>query len=509
MVRGRGPFEGAWRSDVMIKKVLKAIVQRLGYQISSSYHVEEQTRLYAQATVEQERLRGMIRTLWGENAEAKREAAAKELLGQAIREALEKRLDDSTRAFQDLQNRHENATRGFQDATRAFQDQLDKAMRANQELTAFLGQLRRQISPPAPSPPAPHPATAAAFNAAERPLHLDAEANVVLARRLMAEGDESGALHHYFAALNVIYGYGPARADLVPISQRYFETACSLGKEGSTREARQWLVKAIELDPTNQPAREQLQELLKKQRRWDLTKQCYVYPDRVRGEAIYRETFLRALEYVAIAGIPGDVVEFGVLGGYTARIICETMRDLFSFRGLHLFDSFEGLPEYTSPIDADSYDVAGRNLWADRMRFPDSFVETQLGVPIDVHFHASLSDVIGPERIAVHRGFFSEVLSKPLPLKAALIHVDCDLYQSTKEVFERLFEMDALQDGSVVLFDDFNCFKASPDAGERRAFREFLGRQTRFEASPFFTYGFNGAAFFLHEREAAAQAQAA
>jgi len=28
----------------------------------------------------------------------------------------------------------------------------------------------------------------------------------------------------------------------------------------------------------------------------------------------------------------------------------------------------------------------------------------------------------------------------------------------------------------------------------------FLEEQDRFEASPWFTYGFNGAAYFLHER---------
>ena len=64
----------------------------------------------------------------------------------------------------------------------------------------------------------------------------------------------------------------------------------------------------------------------------------------------------------------------------------------------------------------------------------------------------------------------------------------------------RLYEMDVFQDGCVLLFDDYNCFKASPYYGERRAFAEFLQEQHRFEASPWFTYGFNGAAYFLHER---------
>ncbi len=96
-----------------------------------------------------------------------------------------------------------------------------------------------------------------------------------------------------------------------------------------------------------------------------------------------------------------------------------------------------------------------------------------------------------------------------MPFKAALIHIDCDLYQSTKEVLGRLYEMDVFQDGCIILFDDYNCFKASPHAGERLAFREFLEGQGRFESTPFFTYGYNGAAFFLHEKQVNVQVRAA
>ena len=223
---------------------------------------------------------------------------------------------------------------------------------------------------------------------------------------------------------------------------------------------------------------------------------------------MYRESFLRALEYVASAGVAGEVLEFGVLGGYTARIACETMRDMLILKQIHLFDSFDGLPEYTSPIDAESYEIAGRNVWADRMRIPDWLVR-ELGVPIEVHVLSSLSEVISPERIFVHCGYFEETLQKPLPFKAALIHIDCDLYQSTKEVFTRLSAMDVFQDGCIILFDDYNCFKASPYAGERLAFREFLEGQGRFESTPFFTYGYNGAAFFLHEKQVNVRVRAA
>jgi tetratricopeptide (TPR) repeat protein len=383
---------------------------------------------------------------------------------------------------------------------RQSQVELEVARRNHLDALAQLSQTRKTESARAAGPPA---------LAGQPPgADLDAQAHVAGARALLAAGDEEGALARYALALDLIHGYGPARSDLAGFSARYCLEAAALQCAGSAAAAARKLVKAVEFNPGNREARQRLEAILQEQNRRDVTRQCFIYHDPQRGSQVYRETFLRALEYVAAAGIVGDVLEFGTLGGFTARIISETMRDLFIFKRLHLFDSFEGLPEYTSPVDANSYDVAGRKVWADKMRFSDSFIE-ELREPIDAHIYSRLCEVISPERIFIYRGYFEDTLRRPLPLKAALVHVDCDLYQSTKEVLTRLDEMGALQDGCVLLFDDYNCFKASPHAGERRAFREFLDGQDRFESSPFFTYGFNGAAFFLHEKEAGAQARAA
>lgn len=321
---------------------------------------------------------------------------------------------------------------------------------------------------------------------------------VSLGSDLHAAGDLDAAERHYARAVALVQGYGPARQKLAELSQVYHRRAFSMLAEQKPVAACSCLVRTIELDPTNAAARNELATLIKYRNRRDLTKQCYVYHDPVRGEQVYRETFLRAWEFIGASGIVGDYLEFGVLAGFTARICCETLRDLLLLRRVYLFDSFDGLPEYSSSVDSNSYDIAGRNVWSDRMRFPDSFV-AELGEPIDQHVKRGLREVVSPERIVVRRGFYSETLREPLGVKAAVVHIDCDLYQSTREVLTRLYETDVFQDGCVLLFDDFNCFKANPNFGERRAFREFLEEQDRFEASPWFTYGFNGAAYFLHE----------
>jgi len=324
-----------------------------------------------------------------------------------------------------------------------------------------------------------------------------AEAQVELGVACHEAGDLSGAERHYARAVALIQGYGPAKGRLVQLSQHHHREAYARMAEERPVAALAALVRAIELDPTNAAARSELALLISVRNRRDITKQCFVYHDPARGERIYRETFLRAWEYIASSGIPGEYLEFGVLGGFTARICCETLRDMLMLRQVHLYDSFDGLPEYTSPVDATSYDIAGRNLWADKMRFPDEYVAA-LGEPIHLHIARGLREVVSRDRVFVHRGFFSDTLRTPPDVKAAVVHLDCDLYQSTVEVLTSLADGDVFEDGCVLLFDDYNCFRASPQFGQRRAFREFLDSHDGYEASPWFTYGFNGAAYFLH-----------
>jgi len=314
-----------------------------------------------------------------------------------------------------------------------------------------------------------------------------------------AAGRTDVAIAHYARAMQLIHRYHPAASRLAALAPQFLRAADAHAAAGRPAEAKRALVRAVELDPADPTARARLAAALDDGRHFDLTKICYVYHDPARGKAIYQEAFLRAAEYVAGGGVVGEFFEFGVLGGFTARLQCELIRDLRMWREVHLFDSFEGLPAYTSPADRDGYDTGVRNVWADPMRFPDDFVRDNLGGPVDAHIFARLGEVIGPDRVFVYRGFFSETLARLPATKAALVHIDCDLYSSTREVFDALAGRDMFQDGCVILFDDYNCFRANPAFGERRAFAEFLAGQSRYTASPFYTYGANGAAFLLHD----------
>jgi hypothetical protein len=89
-------------------------------------------------------------------------------------------------------------------------------------------------------------------------------------------------------------------------------------------------------------------------------------------------------------------------------------------------------------------------------------------------------------RLTTVKGFYDQTLTGKLreqlgEKKAAVVYVDCDLYQSTVPVLE--FVKDFLQRGTVIVFDDWNCFWADPEKGERRAWSEFCARypELRFE----------------------------
>jgi len=54
-----------------------------------------------------------------------------------------------------------------------------------------------------------------------------------------------------------------------------------------------------------------------------------------------------------------------------------------------------------------------------------------------------------------------------------------------------------LQQGAILMMDDWNCFSADNNQGERRALREFIKKNGNIETD-FFSYSFTGQAFIVH-----------
>jgi O-methyltransferase len=165
----------------------------------------------------------------------------------------------------------------------------------------------------------------------------------------------------------------------------------------------------------------------------------------------------------------GYYFEFGCHGANTMRLAWRHSRHLFDWTYV-AFDSFEGLPEIG---EVDKQEIWQRG----KLRTEEEgFVRlvTRAGMP--------------RERLITVKGFYDQSLTPALKerlgsheRKAVVVYVDCDLYQSTVPVLE--FAKDFLQKGTIIVFDDWNCFHGDPERGERRAWSEFRARypKLRFE----------------------------
>ena len=102
------------------------------------------------------------------------------------------------------------------------------------------------------------------------------------------------------------------------------------------------------------------------------------------------------------------------------------------------------------------------------------------------------------EQCILYKGLFTEnanrLESNLKDRSVAIVNIDCDIYTSTVDSVEIIENF--LQIGSIILFDDYNCFNADNSKGQRKALREFKSK-TNWTIEPFFTYMFSGQSFLV------------
>ena len=74
--------------------------------------------------------------------------------------------------------------------------------------------------------------------------------------------------------------------------------------------------------------------------------------------------------------------------------------------------------------------------------------------------------------------------------------IDCDLKESTKLALE--FIKPSLQEGTILIFDDFLDYKGSMVKGECGAFEDFKKSYPNFLFRRAFDYGYRGRAFIVY-----------
>lgn len=172
----------------------------------------------------------------------------------------------------------------------------------------------------------------------------------------------------------------------------------------------------------------------------------YDFIDNEMPDAIFNANQMAVIESKknAIMGLGGTILDLGVYKGSSTRALAR----IFSNETIHGFDSFEGLPEDWSHVLKGAFgDVKGV--------LPDM-----------------------PENVKLYKGWFDDTL--PLWRKGyedrpiSLLRIDCDIYSSTKTIFNVLGDL--VQPGTWIVFDELIGYRGW-EAHEYKAFEEF--RATR------------------------------
>lgn len=139
------------------------------------------------------------------------------------------------------------------------------------------------------------------------------------------------------------------------------------------------------------------------------------------------------LTQVVLLKIPGDIVELGCFDGNTSILMQKTLDQLGSKKRIHVYDSFEGLPD-KSDKDGDTVFYAG-SCKTQKEAVIQNFKKHKATLP------------------TIHEGWFADTLPKGLPKKISFAHLDGDFYSSILESLVHVYPK--LSKGAVVIIDDY------------------------------------------------------
>jgi hypothetical protein len=175
---------------------------------------------------------------------------------------------------------------------------------------------------------------------------------------------------------------------------------------------------------------------------------------RMSRTILYRTMYFRD-QLERVKRVEGDIVECGVSIGHGALLFLLLGEYMEVERTYYGFDSFEGFPP---PVAEDGVTpIKGPGLYASP---PD--------VVLRVLKDGKIGDEVIANRVRLVRGFFNETLHTYRG-DIALLHLDCDLYDSYKIALETLY--DKVRPGGVIMFDEYGDVRW---AGAKKAIDEFF-----------------------------------
>lgn len=198
------------------------------------------------------------------------------------------------------------------------------------------------------------------------------------------------------------------------------------------------------------------------------------------------EAIQKSFQYIQSAKLPlfGDYYEFGLFRGYTFLKAYQYSQELdvnnVNFYG---FDSFQGLPAVNGVDRHDGRFYEGQFSCAKK-----SVIKHLKNHGMDMH------------KAHLIEGYYEDSLTAQLKTQydfkpALVVLLDCDLYSSTQEV---LAWMDSyLQNGTILLFDDWFSFGDDQSLGQQKALAEFLLTRPNYQVEHLWRFSKHGNAFVL------------
>jgi O-methyltransferase len=162
-------------------------------------------------------------------------------------------------------------------------------------------------------------------------------------------------------------------------------------------------------------------------------------------------------------GISGDLLEAGVWQGGASVLMKAVLTAYCSNKKLYCCDSYKGLPPFTN---VDQSIAEEKEMPMDK---PGSYAFAGGVETVKAHFKGyGLLD----DNVHFIVGYFNDTLPKlsPEPEKLALLRMDGDMYSSTMDILNNLY--DRVVVGGYVIIDDYGhwpqCRRAVHDFFEKR-----------------------------------------
>jgi hypothetical protein len=179
---------------------------------------------------------------------------------------------------------------------------------------------------------------------------------------------------------------------------------------------------------------------------------------RVYRQSVGRLFYFRHM-HERISNIPGDIVECGVSIGHGILYLALLCELTATKRKIWGFDSFSGFP---ASAEADKRADGSFRMQQHDYTSPPEMV-------LKVLSDGRVSTEFVTHYVRLVRGYFEETLHQ-YDGEIALLHLDCDLYESYTTCLNALYPK--VRSGGIIMFDEY---EDTDFPGAKRAIDEFFG----------------------------------